>query len=68
MAGDHANDVAAARGAGLPAIFAAWGYGTPEMAAGADAIARDFSELPRLAATLLAAAPGLACSDEESPP
>ena len=29
MAGDHANDVAAARGAGVPCIFAAWGYGPP---------------------------------------
>ena len=29
MAGDHANDVAAARGAGLPCIFAGWGYGPP---------------------------------------
>ncbi len=68
MAGDHANDVAAARGARVPVIFAAWGYGRPEMAAGAEAIARDFSELPRLAAALLAAASGLARSDEESPP
>lgn len=57
MAGDHANDMAAAHGAGLPAVFAAWGYGTPEMAASADAIAGDFTELPRLAATLLASAP-----------
>ena len=56
MAGDHANDVTAARGAGLPVIFAAWGYGRPEMAAGADAVARDFTELPDLAADLLAAA------------
>jgi phosphoglycolate phosphatase len=56
MAGDHANDVAAARGAGLPVIFAAWGYGRPEMAAGADAVAHDFTELPDLAAGLLAAA------------
>ena len=28
MIGDHRNDVAAARGAGLPCIFAGWGYGT----------------------------------------
>jgi phosphoglycolate phosphatase len=55
MAGDHENDVAAARGAGLPAIFAAWGYGRPEMAAGASAVAHDFTELPDLAAGLLAA-------------
>ena len=35
MVGDHRNDVAAASGAGLPCIFAGWGYGTPAMAAGA---------------------------------
>ncbi len=35
MIGDHHNDIAAARGAGIPAIFAAWGYGPVEMAAGA---------------------------------
>ena len=40
MAGDHANDVAAAQGAGVPCIFAAWGYGTAEMAAWADVIAQ----------------------------
>jgi phosphoglycolate phosphatase len=45
MAGDHRNDILAARGAGLPGIFAAWGYGPPEMAEGAVAIAQDFSEL-----------------------
>jgi phosphoglycolate phosphatase len=28
MVGDHANDIAAAHGLGIPAIFAAWGYGT----------------------------------------
>jgi phosphoglycolate phosphatase len=38
MIGDHRNDVLAARGAGLPSIFAGWGYGTPAMAAGAAAI------------------------------
>lgn len=52
MAGDHRNDVAAAHGAGIPAIFAAWGYGPPEMAAGAEAVARDFDELVELAARL----------------
>ena len=44
MTGDHANDVKAAHGAGLPCIFAAWGYGGPAMAEGADAVARDFIE------------------------
>lgn len=52
MAGDHANDIAAARGAGIPCIFAAWGYGRPDMAAGADAIAHDFNEMIRIARTL----------------
>jgi phosphoglycolate phosphatase len=45
MAGDHRNDVLAARGAGVPCVFAAWGYGTPAMAEGAAAVARDFVEL-----------------------
>jgi len=45
MAGDHRNDVLAARGAGVPCVFAAWGYGTPAMAEGAAAVARDFPEL-----------------------
>jgi phosphoglycolate phosphatase len=53
MAGDHANDVAAARGAGLPCIFAAWGYGPPSMAEGAVAVARDFTELAAMARRLL---------------
>ena len=54
MAGDHANDVAASRAAGLPCIFAAWGYGPPAMAAGSDAIAERFDQLPKLAEKLLA--------------
>lgn len=53
MAGDHSNDVVAAHGAGLPCIFAAWGYGPPAMATGADAIARDFPEMVRLARGML---------------
>jgi phosphoglycolate phosphatase len=58
--GDHANDVAAASGAGLPCIFAAWGYGTPAMAAGAAATAASFNEVPALARALLSdgSAPG----------
>ena len=52
MTGDHAKDVAAARGAGIPCIFAAWGYGRPEMAAGAEAIAYDFAEMIRIAGRL----------------
>ena len=33
MIGDHVNDMLAARGAGIPAIFAGWGYGAAWMAA-----------------------------------
>jgi phosphoglycolate phosphatase len=53
MAGDHRNDIVAAHGAGLPCIFAAWGYGPPEMAQSADAVAAEFAELPDLAERLL---------------
>jgi phosphoglycolate phosphatase len=35
MIGDHANDMLAARGAGVRAIFAGWGYGPQHMAGGA---------------------------------
>lgn len=35
MLGDHANDVMAARAAGMPVIFAGWGYGPHAMADGA---------------------------------
>jgi len=52
MAGDHRNDVLSARGAGIPAVFAAWGYGPPAMAEGADAIAADFPELAEIALRL----------------
>jgi phosphoglycolate phosphatase len=44
MIGDHHNDMAAARGAGVKAIFVSWGYGPPEMAAGAP-IAADTAAL-----------------------
>ena len=53
MAGDHANDLAAARGAGIPGIFAAWGYGGADSARGAAAVARSFAELPGIAAALV---------------
>jgi phosphoglycolate phosphatase len=53
MAGDHVNDVLAATGAGLPCIFAGWGYGPPEMARGAAAVAERFTDLPPIAARLL---------------
>jgi phosphoglycolate phosphatase len=48
MLGDHRNDIIAARGAGLPGVFAAWGYGTPAMAEGAAAVATGFAEIPPL--------------------
>lgn len=57
MVGDHANDIAAARGAGVPAIFARWGYGDRTMAEGAAAIADHFAELAELAPRLLGAEP-----------
>lgn len=47
MIGDHRNDIAAARGAALPCIFAGWGYGTAAMADGAPIAARP-AELPAL--------------------
>lgn len=56
MAGDHHNDVRAATGAGVPCIFAAWGYGPPSMAEGAAATAERFTDLPGIAAGLLARA------------
>ncbi|MCW8085172.1 HAD-IA family hydrolase [Sabulicella glaciei] len=42
MIGDHANDVLAARGAGVRSVFAAWGYGADP---GADAVAFSPAEL-----------------------
>ena len=58
MVGDHANDVRAARGAGVPCVFAAWGYGSPDLAAGAAARAERFAELPGLLAGFAGVAPG----------
>ncbi len=52
MAGDHANDVAAARGAGVPCIFAAWGYGGAAMGEGAQAVASDVGEVAAIARRL----------------
>ena len=53
MVGDHHNDMEAARAAGMPAIFAAWGYGTPAMAEAAAAIAAAFTDVPDIAERLL---------------
>jgi phosphoglycolate phosphatase len=52
MVGDHANDVVASKGAGLPSIFAAWGYGPMAMAEGATAVARDMAEMAAIAGRL----------------
>ncbi|MGI4801882.1 MAG: HAD hydrolase-like protein [Janthinobacterium lividum] len=53
MVGDHRNDILAATGAAIPAIFASWGYGSPDMAAAAAAQAAKFSEVLALADKLL---------------
>ena len=53
MVGDHANDVCAASGAGMPCVFAQWGYGPPAMSAGATAVAARFEDLPELCERLL---------------
>jgi phosphoglycolate phosphatase len=53
MVGDHLNDVLAATGAGIPCIFAAWGYGPLTMAENATAIAQRFSDLPAMAEGLV---------------
>jgi phosphoglycolate phosphatase len=45
MVGDHANDVAAATGAGVKSVFVTWGYGPLAMGAGADVVASDLDEL-----------------------
>jgi phosphoglycolate phosphatase len=55
MLGDHHNDVTAARGAGIPSIFAAWGYGAAGMQDGCTAIARDITEAAAIAERLLPA-------------
>ena len=39
MIGDHQNDMLAARGAGVPAVFAGWGYGPAAMALGNPVVA-----------------------------
>jgi phosphoglycolate phosphatase len=51
MVGDHANDTLAARGCGMPAVWAKWGYGDHDP--GADASAETFGVLPPLLERLL---------------
>ena len=53
MLGDHRNDVRAARDAGIPSIFAAWGYGVIGMAEGSACVARDIAEAAAMANRLL---------------
>lgn len=53
MVGDRVHDVAGAAVRGIPSVFAAWGYGAPEEAAGTVATAGSPAELP---AVLLRAA------------
>jgi len=53
MVGDHSNDVNAALGCAIPAIFAGWGYGRAGMEVGAVAICPSPAELPALAGALL---------------
>ncbi len=55
MVGDHRNDVLAAAGAGLPCIFAGWGYGPAAMAEGTAGVADSFAAVPALAGRLTAA-------------
>jgi len=56
MVGDHQNDILAAAGAGVPCVFAGWGYG--DNPAGAVATAQSFAELPELAGEVLTRGPG----------
>ena len=53
MVGDNAHDITAGRGAGLRTIHAGWGYGTPAMAEGADAVAARFDQVEGLAERLI---------------
>jgi phosphoglycolate phosphatase len=55
MVGDHRNDIQAAAGCAMPAIFAAWGYGPAEMSTAAAAIAATPADLLPLASRLLQA-------------
>ena len=55
MLGDHRNDVLAAAGAGMPCIFAAWGYGAPFMAEGSAASAVDMTAAAAIANRLVLA-------------
>lgn len=51
MVGDHQNDILAAIGASVPAVFAKWGYG--DDATGAAATAAGFAALPEVVRRLI---------------
>jgi phosphoglycolate phosphatase len=51
MVGDHQNDMRAAKGCGVPGIFASWGYGPAHMAEGSP-VAATPADLPALIARL----------------
>ncbi len=53
MLGDHHNDVVAARGAGIPSIFAAWGYGSIGAADRCAYVAQDVTEAAVIANQLI---------------
>jgi phosphoglycolate phosphatase len=55
MVGDHRNDIDAALGCAMPSIFAGWGYGPPDMATNATAVAPSPNALPAIATRLLPA-------------
>lgn len=52
MVGDRVHDVQGAAAHGIPTVFAGWGYGSAEEAAGAVAIAEGPADLPGLVAAL----------------
>ena len=53
LVGDHHNDVESGRRAGIPVVFAAWGYGVPSMAQGCAGVAQTMTEAAAMARRLL---------------
>ena len=53
MAGDHDNDIAAAKAASMPGIFAAWGYGQVPPGLDPKTVARRFTDLAVIAPRLI---------------
>jgi phosphoglycolate phosphatase len=53
MVGDLVHDLHAARGAGIPSVWAGWGYGAPDTGSQAEAIAHRWGDVPALAGQLL---------------